>query len=64
MLHAAVVGGVALAMAVPAPAVNVALDVAFKLTDLDDKPPAGVPARIAFGSDANWQNPTAGHRRR
>src|SRR5437899_13038916 len=44
MLRAALVGGVALAAAAPAPAVDVALDVTFKLTDLDYKPLAGVPA--------------------
>ena len=62
MLRAALVSGVALAAATPAPAVDVALDVTFKLTDLDYKPLAGVPARVVFGSEPNWQNPNAGHR--
>ena len=62
MLRAALVGGVALAAAAPAPAVDVALDVTFKLTDLDYKPLAGVPARVVFGSDPSWQNPNTGRR--
>ena len=60
MLRAALVGGVALATA--APAVSVALGVTFKLTDLDYKPLAGVPAGVVFGADVKWQNPSAGHR--
>jgi hypothetical protein len=40
----------------------VALAVQFKLTDPDYKPLSGVPARLVFGSDPNWQNPSAGQR--
>ena len=58
----AVVGMVAMVVAVTAQASTVSLDVSFKLTDLDYKPLAGMPARVVFGSDANWQNPNAGHR--
>lgn len=62
MLRAALVGGIALTAAAFAEAITVTLDVTFKLTDLDYKPLAGVPARVVFGSDANWQNPNTGHR--
>src|SRR4051812_29578947 len=40
----------------------VSLDVTFKLTDLDYKPLAGVPVRVVFGSDPDWQKGDAGHR--
>jgi hypothetical protein len=62
MLCAALFGTVALAATTPAQSMTVALDVTFKLTDLDYKPLAGVPARVVFGSEPNWQNPNAGHR--
>jgi len=38
----------------------VMLDVNFKLTDLDYKPLPNTPARLVFGSDKDWQSPTAG----
>jgi len=57
------------ACAAPVPAVaraetppSAPIDVQFKLTDLDYKPIAGVPVRVAFGPDAAWQSPDAGTR--
>jgi hypothetical protein len=41
---------------------TVLLHVTFKMTDLDDKPIAGFPARIVFGSDPHWQEPGSGKR--
>jgi len=40
---------------------TVALDVEFKLTDIEYKPLAGVPVRLVFGL-ADWQAPDAGTR--
>ena len=48
--------------ACPADAKPVALDVRFKLTDLEYKPLPGVPIRLVFGSDANWQSASAGQK--
>ncbi len=62
MLRAALLGSVTLAAAAPAWAVIVDLDVSFRLTDLDYKPLAGVPVRVVFGAEPNWQSPDAGHR--
>jgi len=44
-----------------AAAETVALDVAFRLTDPDDRPLAGVPVRLVLGV-ADWQAPDAGVR--
>jgi hypothetical protein len=44
------------------PSKTVLLHVTFKITDLDDKPIAGFPARIVFGSDPRWQEPVSGKR--
>ena len=41
---------------------NVILDVNFKLTDLDYKPLSNTPVRLVFGSDKDWQSPTAGQK--
>jgi hypothetical protein len=41
---------------------TVSLDVTFKLTDPEYRPIAGVPVRVAFGSDRDWQAPGAGTR--
>ena len=40
----------------------VALDVHFKLTDLEYQPIANAPVRITFGSDPRWQAPDSGER--
>ena len=40
----------------------VALDVTFKLTDLDYKPIANAPVRVVFGSEKDWQAPGAGRK--
>jgi hypothetical protein len=48
------------AIAAPTGAQPVTLDVTFTLTDLAYKPIAGVPVRLVFGSDAEWQGTTAG----
>ena len=61
MVYAALAGTVALAVA-PAHAIPVVLAVTFTLTDLDYKPLAGVPVRVVFGSDPNWQQADGGHR--
>lgn len=50
------------ALAAPAAAQPVTLDVTFTLTDLDYKPIAGVPVRLVFGSEAEWQGAAAGQR--
>lgn len=47
---------------VSAPAQPVALDVAFTLTDLEYHALPGVPVRLVFGSDSDWQAPGAGTR--
>jgi hypothetical protein len=39
----------------------VLLDVHFRLTDLDYRPIAGAPVRVAFDDDADWRRPDAGH---
>lgn len=52
-----VAGGVA---AWDAPAQPVALEVAFRLTDLDYKPIPDARVRIVFGSDKDWRAPAAG----
>jgi hypothetical protein len=41
---------------------EVMLDVIFKLTDLDYKPLPGVPVRLVFCCDKNWQSANAGYR--
>jgi hypothetical protein len=41
---------------------DVMLEVAFKLTDLDYKPLAGVSVRLVFCCDRNWQSAEAGYR--
>ena len=50
------------ASAFAASAAPVALDVTLKITDLENRPIANVPARIVFGSDPNWQAPASGAR--
>jgi len=40
----------------------VTLEVEEKLTDLDYKPLAGVPFRLTFGTEPDWQSASAGHR--
>ena len=40
----------------------VALDVHFKLTDLDYKPIPDAAVRVTFGSDPRWQSPDSGER--
>jgi hypothetical protein len=55
------------ACASPSPTVQaqtstVPLDVEFKVTDLDYKPIAGVPVRVAFGPGTAWQAPDNGTR--
>jgi hypothetical protein len=50
------------APAVDTQTVPIALAVHFKLTDLDYKPLVGVPVRIVFGSDSQWQEATSGYR--
>jgi hypothetical protein len=40
----------------------VTLEVAFKLTDLDYKPLVGVPVRVVFASNPDWQKAESGHR--
>lgn len=63
MLLAALLLSVAAVMpTTDAKAQLVALDVAFKLTDLDSKPLPGVPVRIVFGSEKDWRAPGAGHK--
>lgn len=52
--------GALLLFAKAATAQPVTLDVHFKLTDLDYKPLAGVPVRIVFALDKNWQDAAAG----
>jgi hypothetical protein len=47
---------------VRAQAEPVALDVQFKLTDLDDSPIPNAPVRIAFGPANTWQAPDSGTR--
>ena len=61
MVCAVLAGTIALAAA-PAFAVPVVLAVTFALTDLDYKPLAGVPVRVVFGFDPEWQQADAGHR--
>ena len=61
MLLAGLTSTVAL-IAIPVHATPVALAVTFTLTDLDYKPLPGVPVRVVFGSDPNWQQADAGHR--
>lgn len=46
----------------PAAAQPVKLEVTFTLTDPDYKPIAGVPVRLVFGSDPQWQAASAGQR--
>ncbi len=41
---------------------HVPLAVTFKLTDPDYKPLSGVPIRLVFPCDKNWQDPDAGYR--
>jgi len=41
---------------------QVSLNVTFKLTDLDYHPLAGVPVRLLFCCDKDWQDPNAGYR--
>lgn len=41
---------------------TVSLDVTFRLTDPEYRPIAGVPVRVTFGSDRDWQAPGAGTR--
>jgi hypothetical protein len=41
---------------------RVVLTVEFKLTDLDGTPLPSAPARLVFGSTADWQGANAGHR--
>jgi hypothetical protein len=55
---------VAIALFLPAIARSqaVTLDVSFRLTDLDYKPLRGVPVRLVFGSDPDWQGANSGHR--
>ena len=43
-------------------ATPVSLAVRFKLTDLDYKPLPESEVRLVFGSDADWQSPSVGHR--
>jgi hypothetical protein len=38
----------------------VIVEVNFKLTDLNYKPLSNTPVRLVFGSDKDWQSPTAG----
>jgi hypothetical protein len=40
----------------------VPLDVNFKMIDIENKPLAGVPVRLVFGSGPEWQSPNAGNR--
>jgi hypothetical protein len=40
----------------------VALDVSFKMIDVENRPLPGVPVRLVFGAGADWQSPNAGHR--
>lgn len=40
----------------------VTLDVSFKLTDIDYKPLPGVPVRLVFACDKDWQSPKSGYR--
>ena len=40
----------------------VTLEVSFRLTDLDYKPLGGVPVRLVFGSEPDWQGANSGHR--
>lgn len=40
----------------------VALDVQFKLTDMEYKPLPGQPVRLVFGAGKDWQSPNAGNR--
>lgn len=53
---------IALACATCASAQLVAIDVVFKLTDLDYQPLANVPVRIVFTAEKDWQSPGAGQR--
>ncbi len=55
-------GVIAVAWATGASAQPVAVDVVFKLTDLEYKPLANVPARVVFTSEPEWQGPGAGQR--
>lgn len=48
--------------ATTAAAQTVPLDVSFMLTDLGNKPLAGVPVRIVFGSDQGWERANVGRR--
>jgi hypothetical protein len=41
---------------------SIVLDVSFKLTDVDNKPLAGVPVRLVFSGAPDWQSPTAGNK--
>ena len=52
----------ALTPVLPSEAQPVLLDATFTLTDLDYKPLAGVPVRLVFGSEPDWQGPAAGRR--
>jgi hypothetical protein len=49
-------------VAMSAHAQPVALDVTFKLTDLEYHPLPNVPVRLVFGSDPDWQGAAAGKR--
>jgi hypothetical protein len=57
MLLASMAGVVVSARAQP-----VALDVTFKLTDLENHPLPNVPVRLVFGSDPDWQGAGTGKR--
>jgi hypothetical protein len=41
---------------------RVALDVEFKLTDLEYRPLPGVPVRLVLGTQPDWEAASAGHR--
>jgi hypothetical protein len=40
----------------------VTLEVVRRITDLEQRPLAGLPARLVFGSDAGWQGGASGRR--
>jgi hypothetical protein len=61
-VNAAILGALtACSRAVPSGPHPISLDVRFALTDVENVPVPGAKVRLVFGSESDWQNPTAGY---